>query len=280
VPHSIESESHELANLFPIYGTTEFQALCDNIAENGQLEPIVMLNGKILDGRNRWMACMVLGIKPKTVELGIHPLKLVVANNVRRRNMSKSQLALVAGKLVILSEERPELGLQNRAVTLEEAATLIGVSETSVKQAKKVCTKAIPEIVALVEYDRLPVSKAAKLADATPEQQREAVEIIKDGGKCPTFKPQEEEKKGGSLKIQLAFWLKSALELPLDSPERSEELTKFFKTLSAEAFGKNAPRKGFLQNVIAECAEYGIEPPVYAAEVELRSNAGNASGGQ
>ena len=96
--------------------------------------------------------------------------------------------------------------------------------------------------------------------------------------KCPTFKSQEG--KGSSLKIQLAFWLKSALEKPLDSPERSEELTKFFKTLSAEAFGKNAPRKGFLQNVIAECAEYGIEPPVYAAEVEIRSDGGNAGGGQ
>ena len=280
VPHSIESESHELANLFPMHNAVEFQALCDDIAKNGQLEPITMLNGKIVDGRNRWMACMVLGIKPKTVELSINPLNLVIANNIRRRHLTKSQLAMVAMKLAILSEERPELGLQNCAVTQKEAADLLGVSKTYVDHAQKVCTKAIPEVAALVESGKLPVNTAAKLANATPEQQREAVEAVKSGKKCPAFKPQEEKEKGSSLKIQLAFWLKSALEMPLDSPERSEELTKFFKTLSAEAFGKNTPRKDFLQNVIAECAEYGIEPPVYAAEVEFRSDGGNASGGQ
>jgi ParB-like chromosome segregation protein Spo0J len=277
-PHPIESESHELANLFPMLGAVEFQALCDDIAKNGQLEPITMLNGKIVDGRNRWMACKVLGIKPKTVELSINPLNLVIANNVRRRQLTKSQLAMVAMKLAILSEKRPELGLQNCAVSQDEAADLLGVSRAYVRHAQKVCTEAIPEVAALVESGKLPVNTAAKLADATSEQQLEAVEVVKKGGKCHTFKPPGEKKGGGSLKIHLAVWMKSALDLPLDSQERVDELAKLFKTLSAEAFGKNTPRKEFLKRIIAECAEYGIEPPIYAAEVEHQSGSENAGG--
>jgi hypothetical protein len=172
-------------------------------------------------------------------------------------------------KLAILSEERPELGLQNCAVTQDEAAELLGVSRAYVRHAQKVCTGTIPEVAALVESGRLPVNKAAKLADVTPEQQREAVEAVKSGGKCPTFKPPQAEDESPSLTIQLVVWLKSALELPLDSPERVENLANLFKTISAEAFGKNSPRKDFLKLVVEECAEYGIAPPIYASETEL-----------
>jgi ParB-like chromosome segregation protein Spo0J len=268
VPVAIVSEAHDYANLFPMLGAVEFKALCDDIAKNGQLEPITMWDGLILDGRNRAAACKVLGIKPKIVELSVNPLNLVIANNVHRRHLTKSQLAMVAMKLVILSEKRPELSAQNCAVSQDEAADLLCVSRAYVKQARTVCTKAIPEVAALVESGNLPLNKAAKLAEATPEQQREAVEAVKRGDKFPTFKSESEEKKP-SLKIQLAVWLKSALELPLDSPERSEELTKLFKTLSAEAFGKNTQRKEFLKSIVEECAEYGIDPPIYAAEVEI-----------
>lgn len=270
-PVPIVGDAHELANLFSMFGAMEFQALCDDIAKNGQLEDIIVKDGKIVDGRNRYAACKALGIEPRTVELNIDALNLVIANNVRRRNMSKQGLAVVAAKLSILSEERPELFAQNRAISLEESGELLGVSETYVKQANKVCTKAIPKVVALVESGRLPLSKAAKLADATPEQQREAVEAVKSGKKCPTFKPEEKE-KSPSLKIQLVVWLKSALEMPLDSQERVEELAKLFKTISAEAFGKNTPRKEFLQRMAEECAEYGIAPPVFASEVEYEGS--------
>ena len=155
---------------------------------------------------------------------------------------------------------------------MDDAANLLGVSKRLLQDAYKVLTKALPEVGALVEDGKLPVNRAAKLADATPEQQHEAVNIIKMGGKCPTFKPGEEKAKLPTLKIQLVVWLKSALEMPVDSQERVEELAKLFKTISAEAFGKNTPRKEFLQRVAEECAEYGIAPPVFASEVEYEGS--------
>jgi hypothetical protein len=204
----------------------------------------------------------VLGIEPKIVEITANPLNLVIANNVRRRHLNKSQLAMVAVKLAFLAD-RPDLDEHFCAVSLEEAEDLLCVSRAYAQHAQKVLTKAIPEVAALVETGKLPVNKAAKLADATPEQQREAVEIVKSGGKCPTFKPPEEEKvKLPTLKIQLTIDLQKALEHPMDSQERAEALKQLFKEISAEAFGKNNPRKEFLKGIVEECAEYGVVPSV------------------
>ena len=272
-PVPIVGDAHELANLFPMFGAVEFQALCDDIAKNGQLEDIIMKDGRIVDGRNRYAACKALGIEPRTVELRIDMLSSIIGNNVRRRNMSKQQLAIVGAKLSILSEERPELFAQNRAISLEEAGELLGVSRAYVQHANKVCTKAVPRVVALVESGKLPLNKAAQLADATDEQQHEAVNIIKMGGKCPTFKPGEERPKLPTLKIQLTLDLQKAMEHPMDSYERAEALTRLFKEISAEAFGKNSPRKEFLKGIVEECAEYGVVPSVVSdPEDDLENN--------
>ena len=44
---------HELANLFPLLEGDAFWALVEDVRVNGVREPIVLLDGQILDGRNR-----------------------------------------------------------------------------------------------------------------------------------------------------------------------------------------------------------------------------------
>ncbi len=62
---------HPLANLFPLIEGLAFNELVADIAANGLREPIVLHQGMILDGRNRWRALEVLGVEPVYAILGL-----------------------------------------------------------------------------------------------------------------------------------------------------------------------------------------------------------------
>jgi ParB-like chromosome segregation protein Spo0J len=101
---SSELTFHPFANIFPLLEGAEFDALVADIKANGLYDPVVMYDGKVLDGRNRWRACQVLEISPNTVPYeGADPLAFVIAKNLKRRHLDESQRAMVAAKLATLS---------------------------------------------------------------------------------------------------------------------------------------------------------------------------------
>jgi hypothetical protein len=89
-------EFHPLANRFPLIVGDEFERLVDDIRDNGQREPIVLFEGgKILDGRNRYRACIEAGVTPKTrvfdpAKEG-SPEAFVISVNLKRRHLSGKQ---------------------------------------------------------------------------------------------------------------------------------------------------------------------------------------------
>src|SRR5258706_14802421 len=60
----MEYEFHPLANIFPLMTDEEIDALGEDMLKQGQREPIVLFEGMILDGRNRYNACLRKGIEP------------------------------------------------------------------------------------------------------------------------------------------------------------------------------------------------------------------------
>ena len=45
-------EFHPFANVFPLLDDDDLGTLTEDIRENGQREPVILYDGKILDGRN------------------------------------------------------------------------------------------------------------------------------------------------------------------------------------------------------------------------------------
>lgn len=100
-------EFHEYANLFPLIEGEQFDALALSVKNDGLHEPIWLYEGKILDGRNRYLACLSQEIKPEFQQYtGSDPLGFVVLKNIYRRDLTPSQRACIAVDILPFYEEQ------------------------------------------------------------------------------------------------------------------------------------------------------------------------------
>jgi len=149
---------HPVAGIFPMMETLEFESLKADIQRHGQLEPIWTHDGKIIDGRNRYLACTELGIEPKIREWepvnGAELVDFVISLNLQRRMLNSSQKALVAVDALPFYEENAKNRLKlsqgrgkkgvakmpdlNFGRSRELAAQTFGVSGRYVGYAKQI----------------------------------------------------------------------------------------------------------------------------------------------
>lgn len=174
---------HALANLFPLIEGDAFDELAADIAANGLREPIDLLDGAILDGRNRYRAALATGATVHTRQFrGGDPLAFVLSRNLHRRQLSPSQRALVAARVATMRQgERTDLNKRSanlRKVSQEAAARVVNVSERSVTTARDVLEHGAAELVAAVDDGRLSVSAAADLAALPLDEQRRMIERL------------------------------------------------------------------------------------------------------
>lgn len=59
---------HPASLLFPMMSDSELNELAEDIKKSGQIEPVVLYHGEVLDGRNRLKACELAGLEPKFTE--------------------------------------------------------------------------------------------------------------------------------------------------------------------------------------------------------------------
>lgn len=172
--------AHPLANLFPLMEGAALEELAEDIKERGQLEPIVIHEGSILDGRNRYLACQMAGVEPKTVDLSAiltehTPEEFVWSVNVERRQLTAGQRAAIALKFL------PKLGWKKAAsprlthsadttqdqgagatrADVEQVAEKLGTSPGSVYAAAKLQTED-PDAFEEVERGEQSLTAATK----------------------------------------------------------------------------------------------------------------------
>jgi hypothetical protein len=147
-------EDHPIAALFPLMTATELSDLTEAIRRSGQRDTIVLHEGKILDGRNRYRACIAAAIKPRTRNWGAYegdgdsPTRFVLDLNLERRHLTTGQKAAIAVESVPFFEAeaharqaaagRGEAGPGEPGEAVQHAAATVGVSASSVRRAKAV----------------------------------------------------------------------------------------------------------------------------------------------
>lgn len=155
-------EFHPLAGLFPLLDGDEFRDLAADIAANGLLEPIWLYEGQILDGRNRYVACLSVDATPTfRTYSGADPIAFVVSENVRRRHLTPSQLVPVALAVERAYAERararqgarldlniPQVFAESeRGEAREQAAAQVGVNRQYISDGKMLEREA-PDLLA------------------------------------------------------------------------------------------------------------------------------------
>lgn len=170
---------HPVAEIFPVMDEAAFAALVADIAAHGQREPILVLDGQVIDGRHRLRACEQLGLEPLVREVGADegdPSGLVVSLNLHRRHLSESQRAMVAARLARLplgSNQHPPIG--EASLSCRAAASQLSVGTRSVERAREVVAHGIPELVTAVDRGGMVVSTAATLARLPADTQRDVL---------------------------------------------------------------------------------------------------------
>ena len=104
----------------------KFDDLVADIQAHGLLEPIVLLKGMIIDGRNRYRACIASGAKPayRTVEFSSEEaaITFVISANLHRRHLSGKEKRAIINKLLKANPERSDrqiaadIGADNKTV--------------------------------------------------------------------------------------------------------------------------------------------------------------------
>lgn len=168
-------ELHPLCTLFPRLVGAEFEALKADIATHGQHEPITVYEGQILDGGNRYRACVEAGIEPVLKEFtGIDPASFALSANMHRRHLAQGQMAaIVAGAQdwsraqTAGGDRRSDHSATLRNDSAADRAVKSGASLRTQQMADKV-TKADPELAKRVRLGEISLPKA--LEELAPKQ--------------------------------------------------------------------------------------------------------------
>ncbi|MHB1030050.1 MAG: DNA methyltransferase [Pirellulaceae bacterium] len=187
---------HPICLLFPELPKQELDDLAADIKEKGLFNAVVLYEGKILDGRNRYKACEIAGVEPRFVEWsGGSPLEWVVSENLVRRHLSSSQRAILALDLLPLLEKEAarrqrlsggrgkkvakklaKVGSEN-GKSSKVAARMTKTNSTYIEAAKQISRNA-PEVLDKVRSGVLKIPDATKVAKLSAKERKRVLGML------------------------------------------------------------------------------------------------------
>lgn len=201
----------ELKELLPPLSDDEYEGLKKDIKANGVLDPIILWNGFIADGHNRYEICKKLGIKTVNTtyihkESKAEVMKWIIDHQLARRNLTNSQVVKSLesyrkerekeGKKIKLSKLKQNndtvlanLPKREKPVNVrEEMAKIAGVSPRKYADMKRIMDKGTPE-----QIERMDKGGKGNSVSAIAQEIKDKKDGMPDGFRkckiCGAIKP-------------------------------------------------------------------------------------------
>ena len=108
-------ETHPAASIAPMLDDEALLRLAVNIARDGLEHPIVLTpSGELLDGRNRFKACEMVGVEPTFTTFDGDPWAFVERENEQRRNLTTGQQVAIRALSLLAQGKRQDNGRWER----------------------------------------------------------------------------------------------------------------------------------------------------------------------
>ena len=182
-----ELKYHDLSGLIEFGAGIDLGGVVRHMREHGydEGEPIILFEGKILDGRHRHRAAIQAEVVPVFRELtGKDPVAFVF-KKLLRQHLSGSQRAILAASFANLGRGRPKeiKGSIDPFISesAEKAGEMLHVSEKSVDRALAVINDGTEKLQEAVKGGTISVSDAARVAKEPDKIQDRAVKSVEKG---------------------------------------------------------------------------------------------------
>ncbi len=186
----LEYEFHPNSYLFPFLKWEDFYALGKDISKNGLKSPIELLKGEIIDGRHRYLACIMFKVKHKFIILpeDTKPLSHVFSQNFHRRHLTNGQKYNFA--LASLKEERIKAKERqkrtqfagkdgnNQPIKKSSVGTTLDTTEKNSKKGKAIVL--VAEDAEMDPKTLRKLEKIEKVAESNKEIQNDLIDILSD----------------------------------------------------------------------------------------------------
>lgn len=203
----------EFKAIIPPLSSDEFSALETAIVTEGCRDSLVIWNGILIDGHNRYEICQRYGIKFKTTEMKFDSrqdaLIWIIKNQFGRRNLEKYQRGVLALKLKDFFAQKakenqvrkpdfvPQISAEQKIETRQEIAKAADLSHDTIAKIETIENSGSDELKQAIKDKKVSINTASAISELPKAEQNEVVakgekEILK---KAKEIQAEKREKK-------------------------------------------------------------------------------------
>lgn len=187
---------HKLTETHPVMSEEQFNAFKNDIEKRGQLQPVLVYRGKIVDGRHRYRALTLLGcedilISKLSNNLTLDEVLAMVNSTEMRRHQSPTQLAIKGYRQYKSGE-----------LTQREIPAIVGCSLANLKHVIALETLGRLDIIELLEAGgKMNISRDSRFSKMSDSLLAVVTYVKEELAKLESLQTESEEDSETKVKL-------------------------------------------------------------------------------